>query len=75
MVGFAHFSLRSTRKHKAWGVSPRLKSKTMFQPANAGDRTAAAHFMGWYSEFFVVPGAHAPGFMLAPAPQAKAEYL
>src|SRR5215203_7256891 len=36
------FSLRSRRKHKAWGVSPRYLSTTNFKPANAGDRTNEA---------------------------------
>ncbi len=60
------FSLRSRRQRKAWGVSPRVKSMTAFKPANAGDRTAAAHFMGWFSKFFVVPGAYAPSMKRSP---------
>ncbi|HEU4511205.1 MAG TPA: hypothetical protein VFR78_23440 [Pyrinomonadaceae bacterium] len=49
-----------------------------FKPADAGDRcprfatrTAAAHFMGWRVNVFPSPGAHAPGFTLTPASQAK----
>ena len=56
MADFAHSSLRSRRQRKAWGVSPRFKSMTTFEPANAGDRTAAAHFMGWHSNLFGILG-------------------
>jgi hypothetical protein len=56
MADFPRCSLRSRRQRKAWGVSPRVQSITMFQPANAGDRTAAAHFMGWHSNLFAILG-------------------
>jgi len=36
-------SLRSRRKHKAWGASPRIKSARDFEPADAGDRPNAAN--------------------------------
>src|SRR5205085_10455166 len=36
------FRLRSRRKHKAWGVSPRNLSTINFQAGEAGDRTSAA---------------------------------
>ncbi len=75
-------SLRSRRKRKAWGVSPRngiekSPSPRMRATAVTGLRergmicckSTVAHFMG--SHFHrSVPGAYAPGFMLAPAPQA-----
>ena len=75
-------SLRSRRKHKAWGASPRESNATDFKPAKAGDRTkggkmltiggrrAAAHFMGSQFNLISDPGACAPGFMLPPASQA-----
>jgi hypothetical protein len=36
-------SLRSRRKHEAWGVSPRVKAHPIFKPANAGDRAIAVN--------------------------------
>ena len=35
-------SLRSRRKYKAWGASPRIKDKIVFKPAHAGDRPIVA---------------------------------
>ena len=65
------FSLRSRRERKAWGVSPRFKNTTAFEPANAGDRTAATHVHGLELKLIRDPGAHAPGFTLTPASQAQ----
>src|SRR6185369_13693057 len=71
-------SLRSRRKHKAWGVSPRIKAQRIFEPANAGDRPTRRRIgdvlspISWArnSVCFCSPGAYAPGFMLPPASQA-----
>ena len=69
------FSLRSRRKHNAWGVSPRsvvFKSepaeRAKYQrilrlpPVSRADETGR-----------IFPGADAPGFRLTPALQAKRE--
>ena len=87
MVDFARSSLRSRRERKAWGRKPQVQKQHNFQPAKAGERTTKTHmivilnrkrlppmFMGWYFRCIRDPGAHAPGFMLTPAPQAKANF-
>jgi hypothetical protein len=69
----------SGRKHRAWGVSPRLSS-IVTQPA----KWAKARITSGYqirngcrpqprADIFNAhdPGAHAPGFTLAPASQAR----
>src|SRR5215217_2836441 len=67
-VGLA-LSLRSRRKHKAWGASPRINNKESFEPADAGD-SAAARYHGLQNTLSCDPGGCAPGFMLSPASQA-----
>ena len=91
MVGFdfslRRFSPRSGGQHKAWGVSPRINSNRVFEPANAGDRPRQLHmgaifdrerlppmFMGWALKLNRDPGAYAPGFTLTSAPQAEAGF-
>ena len=72
------FSLRSSRQHKAWGVSPRnhatestkpvkwatAVSDSLLMTANASPLSPAsrARVPGG-----VYPGANTPGFMLSPA--------
>ena len=77
--------LRIRRKHKAWGVSPGIKHDK-FQARECGrqnkcdenaNKSAAPDcrpFHGSNIHCFSVPGAHAPGFTLAPAPQAKSDF-
>ena len=74
-------SLRSRRRHKAWGVSPRSKQES---PRSSRMRATACWlqkgeqfvqlgcrpFHGLSIPFDIDPGAYAPGFMPAPAPQA-----
>ena len=66
------FSLRSWRKHKAWGVSPRVNTHQISSPRmRATERTrqkvkgmcdqrTVAHFMGSQFNFDFDPGAYAP---------------
>ena len=75
-------SLRSRRKHKAWGVSPRRQSTEGYQARECGrqsDRGKILTIMrnelspiSWARKFNLDsdPGACAPGFMLPPASQA-----
>src|SRR6267142_3656784 len=72
----------SGRKHRAWGVSPRLSS-IVTQPA----KWAKARITGYQirngcrphprADIFNAhdPGAHAPGFTLAPASQAGSYFV
>jgi hypothetical protein len=62
-------SPRSGREHKAWGVSPRSIYNETMQAREAGE-SAVARCAGSRAYFFRVPGAYAPGFILAPASQA-----
>ncbi len=79
-------SLRSRRERKAWGVSPRVKSMTVVSPRMRATELTLTKtaifteqlppiFMGWHFNLFFSPGAHAPGVMLAPVPQASQLYL
>jgi hypothetical protein len=69
------FSLRSRRKHKAWGVSPRIRElEKQIEPAKRVTvyvLPAVARFAGFVT-FYCLPGAYATGFMLMPASRAKA---
>jgi len=73
-------SLRSRRRHKAWGVSPRGQNTIVLEARECERQNERyklpaieAHdcrpFNGLNSVGFD-PGAYAPGFMPAPAPQA-----
>ena len=62
-------SLRSRRKHKAWGASPRIFMQQVSSPRSGRQRWRPFHGLKYFS--FYDPGAHAPGFMLTPASQAK----
>ena len=72
----SYASLRSRRKHKAWGVSPRARVRITDEPAEAGESASSKNFRPFSRAqkrpMFDLPGAHAPGFMLAPASQASA---
>ena len=61
-------SLRSRRKRKAWGVSPRELCNPDVEPATAGDRIQSVDLslaIASSGENHVrIPGAYAPGFML-----------
>ena len=58
-----------------WGVSPKYPPETN-QARGAGDRsfdaTSAARFAGSLIQLDGVPGAYAPGYMLACAPRTSA---
>ena len=67
-------SLRSRRKRRAWGVSPGLWLTKKQRAREAGGSAihltqAAARFAGSPNLIWLLPGAHAPGSMLTPAPQ------
>ncbi len=65
-------SLRSRREHKAWGVSPRVQVQSDSKPATAGESVNLCRpFHGLTLIKFVLPGAYAPGFMLARASHAR----
>jgi len=66
---FLFLSLRSRRKHKAWGASPRIDNGNCHRAREAGG-SAVAHFMGWKNFAYRDPGACAPGFILSPASRA-----
>jgi hypothetical protein len=66
-------SLRSRRKHKAWGRQPQDNATQRFEPVKRatalGFRFRPLSRAGDSKPFS--PGADAPGFMLSPASQAK----
>ena len=75
-------SLRSRRKPRAWGVSPRFRHNKFSSPrmrARDQSRQKLKDLVGdglspisrAHNQFNCDPGAYAPGFMLPPAPQAK----
>ncbi len=72
-------SLRSRRKRKAWGESPRDISNHKSQPVTTSDsrlfRESFTRSRGLPLENRSFPGARAPGFMLTPASQAKKQIL
>lgn len=66
-------SLRSWRKHKAWGRQPQGKSVLVASPrerAKAPGRIGCRPFHGLQITVASFPGAHAQGFMLSPASPA-----
>ena len=70
-VRLAALSLQSRRKHKAWGVSPRIQRTKSSQPARAGDSLNLSELSpalaGSGPKCDLDPGADAPGFMPTPA--------
>src|SRR6185369_10023548 len=62
-------SLRSRRKHKAWGASPRTENKKAIEPVKRA--TALPPALQARIVFLLLPGAYAPGFTLPPASQAR----
>src|SRR6185295_10012844 len=75
---YKSLSLRSRRKHKSWGVSPRDRSGINLELATARDserqhttNDASTRYHGLKFVMRNCPGAYAPGFTLTPALQAK----
>src|SRR5215204_4372630 len=63
-------SLRSRRKHKAWGVSPRIRITESIGAREAGER-AVARSAGLAHGLMTVPGAYTPGFTLTSASRTQ----
>jgi hypothetical protein len=67
-------SLRSRRKHKAWGASPRIMiANTLLSPRSGRKRMSRTLPPVSRARTFLVhdPGACAPGFMPPPASQVE----
>jgi hypothetical protein len=66
-----HNSLRSRRKHKAWGASPRNRSQRQAGARENGRQRGISSLSpavaGSDPLFGTLPWAYAPGFMLTPA--------
>ena len=45
--GLAFFSLRSRRKHKAWGASPRIEPRITIEPAKRATALAITKRQSW----------------------------